>query len=123
MEICSCNGALYKWEEKYACEFKQISCPNKFKEFLITEDEHFEVADEPLEGKEGLYVKNKIFETETHFTNKIIADTELKELIVATHHGKNIEHMTRVTGYFSKVEGWNKGKVGELKDRHRSEDL
>ncbi|MEE8638153.1 MAG: anaerobic ribonucleoside-triphosphate reductase [Candidatus Margulisiibacteriota bacterium] len=33
--------------------------------------------------------------------------------------GRNIEHITRVTGYFSKVSGWNKGKRGELVDRHR----
>jgi anaerobic ribonucleoside-triphosphate reductase len=30
---------------------------------------------------------------------------------------KRVEHMTRVTGFFSKVEGWNKGKVAELMDR------
>uniref|UniRef100_A0A7C4XJP9 Anaerobic ribonucleoside-triphosphate reductase n=1 Tax=candidate division WOR-3 bacterium TaxID=2052148 RepID=A0A7C4XJP9_UNCW3 len=30
-----------------------------------------------------------------------------------------IDHITRVTGYFSKVSGWNKGKKAELKDRHR----
>ncbi|MEE9118252.1 MAG: anaerobic ribonucleoside-triphosphate reductase [Calditrichia bacterium] len=29
----------------------------------------------------------------------------------------NVEHITRVTGFFSKVEGWNSGKIGELKDR------
>lgn len=29
----------------------------------------------------------------------------------------NVEHITRVTGFFSKVEDWNKGKLGELKDR------
>jgi len=28
-----------------------------------------------------------------------------------------VEHMTRVTGFFSKVEGWNRGKVAELRDR------
>ncbi|HEX7318991.1 MAG TPA: anaerobic ribonucleoside-triphosphate reductase [bacterium] len=33
---------------------------------------------------------------------------------------KNIDHITRVTGYFSKVSGWNKGKRAELKDRFRS---
>jgi len=32
----------------------------------------------------------------------------------------NVEGITRVTGYFSKVPGWNKGKLGELKDRYRS---
>ncbi len=33
----------------------------------------------------------------------------------------NIEGITRVTGFFSKVSSWNKGKIGELKDRHRVE--
>jgi hypothetical protein len=33
--------------------------------------------------------------------------------------GRNVEHITRVTGYFSRVSGWNKGKRGELVDRHR----
>jgi hypothetical protein len=33
--------------------------------------------------------------------------------------GRNVEHITRVTGYFSRVSGWNRGKKGELKDRHR----
>ncbi|MEO0184779.1 MAG: anaerobic ribonucleoside-triphosphate reductase, partial [candidate division WOR-3 bacterium] len=34
---------------------------------------------------------------------------------------KKIDHITRVTGYFSKVSGWNKGKRAELKDRYRSQ--
>ena len=33
----------------------------------------------------------------------------------------NIEGITRVTGFFSKVSSWNQGKVGELKDRFRSD--
>jgi ribonucleoside-triphosphate reductase len=32
----------------------------------------------------------------------------------------NVEHMTRVTGFFSKVGSWNKGKLAELRDRYRS---
>lgn len=31
----------------------------------------------------------------------------------------NVEHMTRVTGFFSKIEGWNRGKIAELRDRYR----
>jgi ribonucleoside-triphosphate reductase len=31
----------------------------------------------------------------------------------------SIEGITRVTGFFSKTSSWNKGKLGELKDRHR----
>jgi ribonucleoside-triphosphate reductase len=30
------------------------------------------------------------------------------------------EGITRVTGFFSKTRGWNKGKMGELKDRTRN---
>ncbi|MFH1450613.1 MAG: anaerobic ribonucleoside-triphosphate reductase [archaeon] len=31
-----------------------------------------------------------------------------------------IEMMTRVTGFFSKVNSWNKGKIGELKKRREA---
>ncbi|MEM3396421.1 MAG: anaerobic ribonucleoside-triphosphate reductase [Thermoplasmata archaeon] len=31
----------------------------------------------------------------------------------------NVEGITRVTGFFSKISGWNKGKIGELKERYR----
>jgi len=32
---------------------------------------------------------------------------------------KDVEGITRVTGFFSKITSWNKGKLGELKDRYR----
>jgi len=31
-----------------------------------------------------------------------------------------VDHITRVTGYFTKISSWNKGKKAELKDRYRS---
>ncbi|MFH1347986.1 MAG: anaerobic ribonucleoside-triphosphate reductase [Candidatus Margulisiibacteriota bacterium] len=34
----------------------------------------------------------------------------------------NIEGITRITGYFSKITGWNKGKLAELKDRYKSQE-
>lgn len=33
---------------------------------------------------------------------------------------ENIEGITRITGYFSKIPGWNKGKIGELNERNKS---
>jgi len=30
---------------------------------------------------------------------------------------ERVEVITRVTGFFSKVNSWNKGKIGELKNR------
>jgi anaerobic ribonucleoside-triphosphate reductase len=33
---------------------------------------------------------------------------------------ENLEQITRITGYFTKVQSWNKGKLGELKERYRN---
>ena len=33
----------------------------------------------------------------------------------------NVDGITRITGYFTKISSWNKGKKGELKDRFRNE--
>jgi len=35
---------------------------------------------------------------------------------------ENTEGITRITGYFSRISGWNKGKIAELKDRYRSNE-
>ena len=35
--------------------------------------------------------------------------------------GQDVDGITRITGYFTTVSSWNKGKVGELKDRYRNE--
>jgi hypothetical protein len=39
----------------------------------------------------------------------------LMKLVV---NGRDVIHITRVCGYYSRVSNWNKSKVGELKDRH-----
>ena len=40
---------------------------------------------------------------------------------VCLHCGSTmVEQITRITGYFTKLSSWNKGKRGELKDRHRN---
>ena len=31
----------------------------------------------------------------------------------------NLTHMTRIVGYYSRINNWNKSKLGELKDRHK----
>ena len=33
---------------------------------------------------------------------------------------ESLEQITRITGYFTKVHSWNKGKLGELKERYRN---
>ncbi len=32
-----------------------------------------------------------------------------------------VDGITRITGYFTKLSSWNKGKIGELRDRYRNE--
>jgi hypothetical protein len=95
----------------------------EFIAYLKDNEGKFKFAEAPHEDVDGVYVKNNMYETETHFADAVIEDLALEELIQATHQGKNIEHMTRVTGYFSKVSKWNKGKKGELKDRHRVSEV
>jgi ribonucleoside-triphosphate reductase len=36
---------------------------------------------------------------------------------------EDVDGITRITGYFTKVSSWNKGKRGELKDRFRNNEF
>lgn len=69
---------------------------------------------------EGVLVRNERLGTLTHCTFAAVERNTLAAITAACTHGRDVEHITRVTGYFSKVSGWNKGKVGELKDRSKS---
>jgi ribonucleoside-triphosphate reductase len=35
----------------------------------------------------------------------------------------DVDGITRITGYFTKISSWNKGKLGELADRYRNEEF
>ena len=35
----------------------------------------------------------------------------------------DLEGITRITGYFTKLSSWNKGKLGELRDRYRNQHV
>lgn len=50
-----------------------------------------------------------------------IIKTPLKYLIPALLTGEYIklDGVTRIVGYYSRVQNWNKSKVGELRDRHK----
>ena len=92
-----------------------------FIKYLREHDQTYEYQLGEMEEDTGVYVKNKEYNTETFFSDKAIESKDANELLKATHQGKNVENITRVTGFFSKTKGWNKGKTGELKQRHRSE--
>lgn len=96
---------------------------DSFIEYLAENPATFEWQEGEHDNRPGIFVKNTEFETKTHFTFDVINKHDLDFLVIQTHHGKNVEHITRVTGFFSKVQSWNKGKRGELKDRHRVDDI
>lgn len=93
----------------------------KFFEYLAERPNMFEWKEGTLDGNPGIFVNNKQYGTKTHFTWEAIQKHDVQLLLIQTHQGKNIEQITRVTGFFSKVSSWNKGKRGELKDRYRNE--
>jgi anaerobic ribonucleoside-triphosphate reductase len=34
---------------------------------------------------------------------------------------EDVDGITRITGYFTKISSWNKGKLGELRERYRNQ--
>ncbi|MHC4871173.1 MAG: hypothetical protein ACYTFY_04960 [Planctomycetota bacterium] len=43
----------------------------------------------------------------------------LEEIFTCKRDPQVLYHMTRVVGYYSRVENWNKSKIGELGDRQK----
>ena len=72
-----------------------------------------------LQGLQGVLVANNRFKTECMVSLKAIEDYTWEQMTSVFKAGKDIDHITRVTGYFSKTSQWNDGKLQELKDRAR----
>lgn len=68
----------------------------------------------------GWLVEDTKFDTLHHITEEAFDKLDVNALAAVTAQGRDVDHITRVTGYFSKTSGWNPSKVGELKDRHRT---
>ena len=71
----------------------------------------------------NIYLRHEVYDgpnDKTKIEPKALAGLTAEKLEQVLVGGRNIEHITRVTGYFSKVSGWNKGKRGELVDRKRT---
>ena len=59
----------------------------------------------------------------TRITKDIFEKLTPEELMNEINRGLDVEHITRITGYFTKISQWNKGKRGELRDRIRVDKL
>lgn len=58
------------------------------------------------------------------FTTCLDCKKTMRGLLEACSYcgSERIEGMTRITGYFTRISSWNKGKLGELRERFRSKD-
>lgn len=68
------------------------------------------------------YTRNAQVAFSPEFTSCNICDKVQRGINTKCGHcgSENVDYITRVTGYFSKVSGWNKGKKAELKDRYKN---
>lgn len=81
-------------------------------------DSGYEWAQGEHEGKAGYFVRSKRLDTKVHIATDAIEKNEWPQLNKGIIQGKDLYHITRIVGYYSKIQNWNKSKVGELKDRH-----
>jgi hypothetical protein len=88
----------------------------ELKDLLAAEPHLYEYR----EADGGLYISNKRFNSEIHASYQAITDNDWPAIRSQTVAGRDVLHITRVTGYFTIIEGWNKGKIGELRDRYHS---
>ncbi|PIV57230.1 hypothetical protein COY52_11000 [Candidatus Desantisbacteria bacterium CG_4_10_14_0_8_um_filter_48_22] len=71
------------------------------------------------DGEDGYFVGSKRLNTAAHFTIGAIEKYDWPVLEREIKQGKDVYHVTRIVGYYSKIENWNKSKRGELNDRHK----
>ena len=59
----------------------------------------------------------------TRIKKTILEKLAQEQLLKEINQGLEVEGITRITGYYTKTAKWNKGKLGELRDRTRYEKL
>lgn len=68
---------------------------------------------------DGIFVRDSYRNTYAHFSEDAIEKNNWETLKTQIYQGKDIYHVSRIVGYFSRIENWNKSKLGELKDRQK----
>ena len=78
---------------------------------------------EEQNGRGFLYLHSKKWEETIKVDMNRLNKLSEEEISRMLSGGKDVEQITRVTGFFSKVSAWNKGKTGELKQRYKSDTI
>ena len=67
-------------------------------------------------------VKHKVSGVKTRLALETINDHDwdlIEEVLTCKRDAHSLTHMSRVVGYYSMINNWNKSKLGELKDRQK----
>ncbi len=86
------------------------------------ENSLFEWTEQKHDGEDGLLIRCACprcegTEEATHVAFNALEDLTWPQIRSHVINGRHVSHITRVVGYFSRVENWNDSKKGELKDR------
>ena len=70
--------------------------------------------------KDCFIVRNEKLKEDYECTFETVCKQDWFNISRVLHGGEAgpLKRMTRIVGYFSQVKNWNKGKLGELADRH-----
>lgn len=84
-------------------------------------DEGYSWAEGEHKGKKGYYIGCERLNTVAHFLPGAIEKNSWNVLNNQIVQGRDVYHVSRIVGYFSRIENWNISKVGELADRHKGD--
>lgn len=71
------------------------------------------------DSEQEAFLRNPDDNTYTKITYKAINENNWDTLRLVIYQGTDIYHISRIVGYFSTIENWNKSKLGELNDRKK----
>ena len=86
------------------------------------------ICEAEIDGKKGFAFRNDTlpyfqkYKEGCEFSSlEDLSKTNLNDFKNRLFQGLRVEGITRITGYFTKTTNWNKGKLGELRDRNRNQ--
>ena len=76
---------------------------------------------EPVSGDEALVCHTETGVKHAVTVSSILSHTwkELEAVLTGKREARIMVHLTRIVGYYSRVQNWNRSKLAELDDRHK----